>query len=572
MKGNKNKNSKRFNEENKNANDKNNKNNKQLKKYERLEFTCTKCYLIPELINIDFNTYIIKLKCINHKINQLSIIEYLDEIDNNIKQTCELCNKTFIKIKNNLKYCINCNVVLCLKCVYIHKNNEQNHLIINIMEQNNKCRTHLGDNFISFCNDCNMNICLKCTEDNIHLNHKIIKYNEIIPNKKDIDYIKNKFKIKKNNINYNDINIVVLNDIIINTFNRNKQNYNSIINMKKYLEIIKDTSLLENNDIKIKNAINKFSYIYNIDFGVNDLIINLKTKDIGNEGLKTLCSIQFSQLKEIILVENDISDINALRHLRLYNLKILNLSYNKISNISILSKLNLVNVQQLHLDENNISDISPLTSNVNNFTQLKKLFLSFNNITDISIFSKGGFLQCLKELHLNNNNIKDISVLKNNIFNQLQKLVLHHNQIEDISPFKTCNLYQLQELYLNDNYIINLDGLNTKNNIFDSLQKLYLNNNNIVDLNSLNGIALKNLQKIFLSDNKIKNIKGLLYINCPSLIEIDLSKNVLEDIQIIEKIDFFNVKKLGILKNKFKMNVKNKDLINNLKLNDIKIF
>ena len=57
---------------------------------------------------------------------------------------------------------------------------------------------------------------------------------------------------------------------------------------------------------------------------------------IGNEGLKDLCQIEFKELKELYLYENNISDIKVLENVKFEKLEILNLSYNEISDMLIL--------------------------------------------------------------------------------------------------------------------------------------------------------------------------------------------------------------------------------------------
>lgn len=196
----------------------------------------------------------------------------------------------------------------------------------------------------------------------------IFKFSDIKPNKKDIDFIKNKFKSKKNITKIFDS----LNDLIINTYNNNQYNYNSIINIKKYIDLVNSSCLFNENDIEIKRSWVKFNYLYSSEIDLNGFSIKIKSKDIRNDCLRNLCSINFKQLKEIHLVENSITDLSYLKSIKTTNLKILNLSHNKISDISTLSKINLTNLNQLHLDENNISDISPLVENSHNFISLKK--------------------------------------------------------------------------------------------------------------------------------------------------------------------------------------------------------
>ena len=70
-------------------------------------------------------------------------------------------------------------------------------------------------------------------------------------------------------------------------------------------------------------------YNLNIQKDTNNIYIN--HKEIGNEGLKYLCQIEFKGLKEIDLIDINISDINVLENVLFEKLEILDLARNKIS-------------------------------------------------------------------------------------------------------------------------------------------------------------------------------------------------------------------------------------------------
>ena len=133
-----------------------------------------------------------------------------------------------------------------------------------------------------------------------------------------------------------------------------------------------------------------FNKKYNLNIkDINVDKIDLRWKKLGNEGLVDLCKIKFNELKELILNNNNISDIKPLEKVKFEKLEILDLSQNKISDISILK---------------NIS-----------FKGLKQLYLGYNNISDIKVFGKGIF-QNLETLSLSDNQIdqtKNASLISN---------------------------------------------------------------------------------------------------------------------------------------------------------------
>ena len=130
---------------------------------------------------------------------------------------------------------------------------------------------------------------------------------------------------------------------------------------------------------------------------IKDLKINkldLRWKSLGNEGFKDLCKIEFKELKELILNNNNIIDIKALGEVKYKKLEILDLSQNKISDINIFDKVQ--------------------------FKELKQLYLGYNNISDIKVFERVDF-DDLETLNLSNNKI-DISKNHSTISNLKSKI------------------------------------------------------------------------------------------------------------------------------------------------------
>ena len=122
-----------------------------------------------------------------------------------------------------------------------------------------------------------------------------------------------------------------------------------------------------------------FNKKYNLNIkDINVDKIDLRWKKLGNEGLVDLCKIKFNELKELILNNNNISDIKPLEKVKFEKLEILDLSQNKISDISILKNVSFKGLKQLYLGYNNISDIKVFGKNI--FQNLETLSLSDNKI------------------------------------------------------------------------------------------------------------------------------------------------------------------------------------------------
>ena len=125
-------------------------------------------------------------------------------------------------------------------------------------------------------------------------------------------------------------------------------------------------------------------------------------------------------LKELYLVDNDISDISALKGLT--GLTRLSLKHNEVSDLSPLEALS--NLTWVELHDNAISDVSPLAG-LNSLTWLD---LSQNVITDVSSLAS---LRSLTWMGLTNNAIADVSIFER--FSE-ETSISHSNFINSAFP------------------------------------------------------------------------------------------------------------------------------------------
>ena len=134
----------------------------------------------------------------------------------------------------------------------------------------------------------------------------------------------------------------------------------------------------------------EFNKKYNLN--IKDTKINkldLRWKKLGNAGFGDLCKIEFKELKELILNNNNITDLSPLGKVKFEKLEILDLSQNKISDINPFENARLGELKQLYLGYNNISDIKVFGKNILN--KLEILHLNDNKIDkdkNASIISK----------------------------------------------------------------------------------------------------------------------------------------------------------------------------------------
>ena len=111
------------------------------------------------------------------------------------------------------------------------------------------------------------------------------------------------------------------------------------LNIIKYNKIIKAKLNINKEDFEIYITLNEFNNKYKTNIGDIDIKeLNLREKNIGNEGLKYLAKIKFKDLNKLYLRSNKISDISVLEKVNFKELKELDLRKNKISDINIFEK------------------------------------------------------------------------------------------------------------------------------------------------------------------------------------------------------------------------------------------
>ena len=310
----------------------------------------------------------------------------------------------------------------------------------------------------------------------------------------------------KKTISNNESTIISYNNFIKNTYIN--QNYNiNIINNNRYI-----------NDDDKKYLI-EFDKKFNLKItDINITSLNLRSKNIGNEGLNYLCEkMNFKELKELNLSDNYITDIEALKKAKFEKLEILDLFDNKIKNIDALKNVN--------------------------FKELKKLYLHYNKITDIKVFKEVQF-EKLELLQLAGNEISDINILKTANFKELKEINLCGNEISDINVLENVQFEKLEKLNLSYNKISNIDILESAN--FKDLKELNLSENNITNIEVFEKVQFENLETLKLNKNKASNIEVLENIEFKKIKELDLSQN---------NISIRNRRLLEKVKNKLNLNL-----------------
>ena len=158
---------------------------------------CKKC---NESMIFKVEDFKINLYGNKHKINNISINEYNQEIVIS-KIKCNKCNKKQYEIYDNLMYiCNECNIILFPLC-----RNNHTHNMINYFLKNYICNNY-NEMYIGYCKKDKINICIKCQKE--HIKHDIIYYGEKLPDKNELLNKKKELQIEINKLN-NDINEII---------------------------------------------------------------------------------------------------------------------------------------------------------------------------------------------------------------------------------------------------------------------------------------------------------------------------------------------------------------------------
>ena len=496
--------------------------------------TCMDCPYIPS-IKLNTNQHSINVECQNkikissdgddvsgHFHNKILLNDYLKKLRKNCQnqqKECSLCNKK-IDIEE-IYFCSSCNIFLCKKCLNDkHMKEKNDHPTIKFDLVNNFCYIHKKENHF-YCKSCFENICENCLNSSLHKNHDMIKLNDILIDDKYLKEINDEINIEEKSIkemsnkfeHYMDFiqekfdeyihlrnEEIQLKKNILNTYQKNKNNYNAINNVRKikfnYYKINANKEM-EQADNKNLNKLKSFKRL------LNELILYEETKykqknkqqeiepklDDVNENIDNINSINKKPSKE-------------KDKIKCYKENILL----KSSKYEVMNKINLQNV-----------DVEKVLSLNNN-----KLLIAFKNRM-ISIYGKNDLknnLDLLCSVRLSNTkinsthvhviNFKGIYQLKNEdlliSMSGLSNFILRVNY--ETKTFSVVQEFMISRgLKVNNPLFMNLP--NDPNNYNDIIPIIgngpNLNNNKNV-INNINEPSDKNIINDVNKNNKNNNI------------------------------------------------------------------
>ena len=493
------------------------------------QILCPQCELIPEILNVHTDSGHVELKCKYHGIIDMTIKDYYEKMKlsrfNYFNAQCSNINCN--KIQNNkeemFKYCIYCEKDFCPECAannncHLKKEGKQkgSHIdaCIPVNEKKNRCLEHLDSHINSFCIDCEENICDR-EENKRHKDHEKINLTKFSD---DIQKYQNVIK-EKNKMLYD---IIRFNNLILNLYRKFSYNYFHIISLINLGKSFEEENKRDPKEIdcmirglekkkKIQNeAIKSLQEQFKIDLNGEEIKLNLRKRNLGDEGLRLISKIQFKKLKSIDVSGNNITNIDPLNDMNLPDLEYLNMSENEIRDINPIAELNSKKLKEILLQTNKIEDASPLLKL--ELPELKILRIENNKNID---FDSEYFKKLLKKYNT--------------------KIIYIERTVEKFNKKYGCNLTKK-----NLENSIDLSGLEAKDDLLQELylminpenkiKKLNLHNNKIKDASLLSRIPLKNLQILDISLNHIKNLKFITEMKFKKLTAIFLNDNQINDL------------------------------------------
>ena len=319
------------------------------------------------------------------------------------------------------------------------------------------------------------------------------------------------------------IKIIYLNFLLNIEINKDISYF--IIQLYNTINVTKTLSTAKINFIKddyLKNIL----FIYSKLNLPNLEEINGEKCDLNDNILKSLQKLFIPKIKILNFQNNQIADITILKD-AFSNIKKLILCNNNISNINIFGNYKCNNLEILNLSHNKITDISVFSNgDSSNFQKLKSLDLSYNNIKKLIKIN----IKSIKTLDLLNNELSEgindfvnnfsFSTTQVSIENHDNELKFHYSCDKDIKfnylvkkenkkDFLTTFSFKgVKDLALK--YFTKIDFL--ANDSLNNLSELNLGESLVDDLSIFNNIKFINIEKINLGRNQIINVYHSLYL------------------------------------------------------------
>ena len=277
---------------------------KDLLKLSCYHFICQKCLtksiLKKHLMEIpDKDSLTIHCKCKNGS-SDLSLTKIYDFLKIKPEISIIKCKRHSNKA---LKFCKECKIFLCEKCLVNHNELFNQHLLEEankqqkiIVDNNISCKKHIKE-YVEYCKTCKLSLCIACINDqkiySAHKGHTILQYKKLIESAKE----------QKNKMQFSTY------DSFLQNINKIEENFNKQFNenKEKTLKIAENlTELIKKFSENFKNAMevkfNKKKIIMYIIRKVYENYYNdFKLFNSGNKNIKLIkyLSKSYSEFAEM---------------------------------------------------------------------------------------------------------------------------------------------------------------------------------------------------------------------------------------------------------------------------------
>lgn len=312
-------------------------------------------------------------------------------------------------------------------------------------------------------------------------------------------------------------NFITLISLIFNDF-RKYPSYNIFQNILIIEQFIKDIVENQNNkkqlqdlEYKIQEKIYSFNELNEaIIKGNSQQIILIEINDVPSfSDLSEMCKAELFSLETLKVIHCNIKDISPLIESKFKYIKEINFAVNRIGdeNIKALNNLRFSELVELNLFHNDFTNYNFFNFLKNNksLAKLETLYIGANkflkNINDEKNEYK---LNQIKKIGLSRGvfNINTIYMLKNFVFINLETLYLSNNDLNNISFVNGLELPNIKYIVLNNNFIEDFQNLSKYKKTISNIEIKY---NKIKNINCLEDFVDEciNLVSISLIGNKI---------------------------------------------------------------------
>ena len=111
---------------------------KEIKFIPNDQYSCTECGLVPEIVDIDYESGLVVIKCSQHGEKKVDILDYFNKELPFLYYSAKcdfnrVDQKTFLDKNEYFFDCKSCDKICCPSCSYHHKG----HTLIKVNEKNN---------------------------------------------------------------------------------------------------------------------------------------------------------------------------------------------------------------------------------------------------------------------------------------------------------------------------------------------------------------------------------------------------------------------------------------------------